>query len=263
MKFTPKEINEEISNGEPETLRSFLKAILILAVVIGILAVCLNEIVSLFLMRMTYQQEKKFLGETSKFYDRHTFQDDVLTRIKNDLIKNNEELKSFIEIKLLCSDDMNAYALPGGRILISSELIKLLDTENALATVIAHEIGHIYHRHHLKNISYQMSWRIILTVLSQTQSTGFVDSFVNLHSLSYSRDHESEADIFAKSKMLSEYGHLNGANQFFEELIKKDDFDLSFMSTHPGNEERLDFFTAEHDDETVSLDKESILQACL
>ena len=88
---------------------------------------------------------------------------------------------------------INAFTLPGGHILISSGLIKFCDTPEELASVMAHEMGHVEERHVISRLVKEYGMKIITSgdqyVLGEV--TGL------LASTSYDRKQEEEADLFA------------------------------------------------------------------
>lgn len=95
---------------------------------------------------------------------------------------------------ILIEGDPNAMALPGGRIMVTPKLMKLL-TDEEIAAVLGHEIGHIERRHALKGLGRSVLWSLF------TLATGNVD-VVNfsavLTELAYSRAAERDADCFSR-----------------------------------------------------------------
>ena len=55
----------------------------------------------------------------------------------------------------------NAFAFPGGYIGVTTGLLDPVDSENELAFVLAHELGHFKHRHHIQGLSQNLSWVIV------------------------------------------------------------------------------------------------------
>ena len=262
MKYTPKQIDEEISNGESDTFSGFLKIVTTLVVIIIVSFFALNKLLSAFILNISVEDEQNIFGFVSySGKNEKTFNEDKINQIKNNLI-GDERFRSFIKIKLLCDEEKNAYSLPGGQILISSALIELVDSENALATIIAHEIGHIYHRHHLKNLSFQLTWKVLMSMLTIVDQSSVIDLFSYLHSLSYSREAERQADQYAKKAIVNYYGHLVGSNDFFQKIMNDDGDSISFLSTHPSHSERIDYFKNEEKGKPIELNKKQILSDC-
>lgn len=145
----------------------------------------------------------------------------------------------------------NAFALPGGQICVTDELIALLkDEPDAVLTILAHEAGHVQHRHGLRTL-------VRVSVLGAAVAVWLGDyaSFLNglpvlLAANGYRRDHEREADAFAREA--ARRGGVDPARiaVFFErvreQLGAQADSGLAIsFSAHPADRERIAFFKAE------------------
>ncbi len=95
----------------------------------------------------------------------------------------------------------NAFALPSGTILFTDEMIELAEHEEELMAVLAHEIGHVAHRHGLRMI-IQDSLLAFIVVFITGDASGVADIFMSLPIVlterAYSRGFEEEADLFAR-----------------------------------------------------------------
>jgi len=102
--------------------------------------------------------------------------------------------------QVLDSDIANAFALPGGRIFVTRRLLELLDTQQQVAAVLAHEIGHVNARHIVDQLERAIGMQIILRAVSRAAgteaSTALAVSKValKLTELRFSREQEYEAD---------------------------------------------------------------------
>jgi Zn-dependent protease with chaperone function len=94
----------------------------------------------------------------------------------------------------------NAFALPDGTMIFTDEIVKLAERNEELVAILAHEVGHIHHRHSLRAM-IQNSVIGIAYVMVVGDASAVGDLFVGLPvvaaTLAYSRDHELEADRFA------------------------------------------------------------------
>ncbi|MEP1215330.1 MAG: M48 family metallopeptidase [Marinobacter sp.] len=94
----------------------------------------------------------------------------------------------------------NAMALPDGTLIFTDDLVNLAGDDDELTAILAHEIGHVAHRHGMKGM-VQSSLTFWLIVMMTGDLSAFSDATVAvpavLMSLSYSRDMEREADTFA------------------------------------------------------------------
>ena len=160
------------------------------------------------------------------------------------------------EVTLVSSDQVNAWALPGGKLAINSELVKQCANPNELASVIAHEVGHADKGHSMQ----QMRNESLLTTLGGLGKeavsawlgggglTGQVMSALEapLYTMvlnGYSRKNEFEADQHILS-VFSRTGYdPTKADDFFRTLMRiypqSASDTTSLFSTHPGTQERI------------------------
>jgi Zn-dependent protease with chaperone function len=143
----------------------------------------------------------------------------------------------------------NAFALPGGTIVLTDDLVRLSDDRDLLVGVMAHEIGHVRHRHSLQQIYRALGVYALVGFLAG--ETGPVLDSVLLQGnllleLAYSREHEFEADAFAVELTRRAGFDPAGLSRFFETLIAQGMTDPlpSWGSTHPPHQERIDTMRA-------------------
>lgn len=148
-------------------------------------------------------------------------------------------------IQVIDSEELNAFAYPGGTIALTSGLIKNAPSENVLVFVIGHEMGHYARRDHLRGLGRGLA-AIIASGFLMGQDSGLanmVAGFVQLTDLSYSRQMEERADIWGVQTLMAHYGHAAGADDFFDLLEGHEGFlekhVPSILSTHPSSEERI------------------------
>lgn len=134
---------------------------------------------------------------------------------------------------------INAFATMGGFVYLNTGLIAAADNEAQLASVIAHEIGHIVARHSQKKLQQQAITQGLLTAAGLEQSK-LVQLGVTLAvSLPYSRKDEMEADSLGL-EMLQAAGYAPGAMvDFMNKLAQRSKNNFpSWLSTHPAAVER-------------------------
>ncbi len=144
------------------------------------------------------------------------------------------------------SDDstLNAMALPGGLIVVTSGLLNTVESENELAFVIAHELGHFRNRDHIRGLGRGVVLGILIAAISGADGSAELGSILgDLAMRSFSRSQESEADEFALDIVHKEYGHLDEAWRFFERIDHENEFVYlltAYISTHPAPDDRID-----------------------
>ncbi|WP_174873422.1 M48 family metallopeptidase [Vogesella oryzae] len=91
----------------------------------------------------------------------------------------------------------NAFALPGGTIVVTDQLLRIINRPDELAAILAHEAGHVEGRHSLRSAVENLGVLAALTLITGDASSLTLALPVALANASYSREHEREADSFA------------------------------------------------------------------
>jgi predicted Zn-dependent protease len=146
---------------------------------------------------------------------------------------------------VLDDDDLNAFAAPGGPIVILRGLLRRSDSPEELAGVLAHEAQHIINRHSTRALLEHASAGLLIAALTGDVSGAAafgLNAAGNLGMLRYSRTHETQADEEGLRMILDAGLDPAGMVAFFERLQREGPAvpgALSFLSTHPATEERL------------------------
>lgn len=142
----------------------------------------------------------------------------------------------------------NASATLGGHVTIHRGLLEAIDSENALAMVLAHEIAHVRHRDPVASLGRGLALAVVLSAVSAGAGSRAADWLLgnagSLTALTFSRAQESRADADALAAVARHYGHVAGADEFF---VRMQDRAASrgrngvpaFMRTHPVTGDRL------------------------
>ena len=161
------------------------------------------------------------------------------------------ELKNFAwEINLVKDKQVNAFCMPGGKIVVYEGLLTVAQTEAELAVVIGHEIAHAVAKHSNERMSQQIMAQYGAAILSQalsqksaaiqqTASTVFgLGAQVGLM-LPYSRKHEYEADYMGIVFMeLAGYDSTSSID-FWTKMSAGSSGGSDFLSTHPSDTKRI------------------------
>lgn len=140
----------------------------------------------------------------------------------------------------------NAFALPGGDIVVYSGLLDKMRSENGLAFVLAHELAHFKNRDHLRSMGRSVVLVALsaLIVGSDSEFLKFVSPVSELDSAQFSQDRERIADATALQILNCHYGHIGGATEFFETVENSGEtFDIGlnhYFSSHPEIQQRID-----------------------
>jgi predicted Zn-dependent protease len=157
---------------------------------------------------------------------------------------------------VLDSPEINAFAAPGGLILITRGMIRVCKTEDALAAVLAHEISHVVEKHGLKSIKSSRltsAFKIManetarsygpaqLSQLTEAFGESITDITATLMKSGYSRELERDADKGAVT-ILKRVGYDPGALIVMLTEMKKQlkPGGLDFAKTHPDPKDRIE-----------------------
>lgn len=144
---------------------------------------------------------------------------------------------------------MNAFAMPGGRIVLTRELIARADAAEELAGVIAHEIGHVKHRHSEADMIRAAGIQILIGIATGGGESDSIGSLAGLAAIMrYSREAEAEADAYGLALLTAAKVDPMGFKRMFERLLRNEGERpggaigkiQSVFATHPGTKERIE-----------------------
>lgn len=136
----------------------------------------------------------------------------------------------------------NALAIPNNTIIITDELIKLSDNNNEILAVLAHEQGHLVHRHSLEQAISGLGIGVLIVVITGDASDILLSLPTLLASAHYSQKAEMEADLFAIHELKRLGISPNYLASFFEKMTKEygeGQGHWTMLSTHPDTSERI------------------------
>ena len=165
--------------------------------------------------------------------------DSFRSKLANDFYKGLHFNISYpVTVTVVESKEVNAFAIPGGNIVIHSSLLNRLREPEELAALLSHEASHIELRHSLRNIFRSMARKMFLMLIIGNESglaSFMVDNADNLKGLEYSRTLETEADSYGinllRSSEISPTGMLNLMEILKTETKEKEP--AEFLNTHP------------------------------
>ena len=140
------------------------------------------------------------------------------------------------------ANTLNAFATPGGYIYVYTGLIKYLDSEDALAGVMGHEIAHADKRHSTKAMTKQYGLATLLAIATGNQGAGAQLGQVaaSLANLKFGRAAETEADTYSVIYLCPTAYEADGAAEFFRKLEQGGgQRPPEFLSTHPNPGNRV------------------------
>jgi len=147
----------------------------------------------------------------------------------------------------------NAFALPGNIVVLSDELVTLVDHDlDAVSGVLAHEVGHLHHRHGMRSVVQAGALAMLSSTLIGDYSSALAAIPAGLGHLHYSRRFEAEADVYARMLMCARKVDPAKTALFFEKAKQiKGSLEgvlPSYLSSHPASGDRAAYFSRPCDD---------------
>lgn len=148
------------------------------------------------------------------------------------------------EVTIIDADVQNAFATAGGYLYVYTGLVKFIDSEDALAGIMAHEIAHAAERHVTEQATKRYGLSTLLTIVTKGDDPGALEQIAaGLATLRFSRGAESEADARSVDYLCNSQYAANGAAQFFEKS-GNGGAPPEFLSTHPSPAGRVESINA-------------------
>lgn len=175
----------------------------------------------------------------------------------------NADTRYNIRVTVVNSPIENAFALPGGRIVVYTGLLSKLQSYPEFAALLAHEFSHVQLKHSTRSVFRALGSKVFLSLLAGNSGAAgsvLADQAEQLKSLGYSRTLEKEADLYGLDLLKQRKIDPAGFTGLFNQL-KKDDGDgemPEMMASHPNLDERIRYVNAAAGNNPVVTD--SILQ---
>jgi len=155
------------------------------------------------------------------------------------------------EVVVFDSEQVNAFALPGGKIGVYTGILNVTENQDQLAAIMGHEVGHVLEHHSNERLSANKLSNVGLAVAaiaigaSEVDNKGLWVAGLGIGVqygviMPYSRSHESEADIVGQDLMARSGFSPEASVQLWKNMSKlSKEAPPEFMSTHPSNETRI------------------------
>jgi Zn-dependent protease with chaperone function len=153
-----------------------------------------------------------------------------------------------IRITVAKGDVVNAFALPGGRIVVYDELIRRMESYTELAALLSHEFTHVNNKHSTKSIFRRLGSKIFIGLLFGkfgTVTSVLIDHADNLKSLKYSRRLEKEADAEGLEILKARKIDPKGFTDLFRHLKESAPVSATpeFLASHPDIDKRIEYIS--------------------
>lgn len=167
---------------------------------------------------------------------------DALNRLVTRLTEG-QEMAYDLKVSVLDHPMVNAFAAPGGRVVILRGLLDKSDTPEEVAAVLAHEIGHVEARDPTRLMLRAAGSAGIVSIVLGDVSGGTVIGILGdqLLQTSYTRAAEAQADAFAMAMLNRAAISSEGFGAFFDKLAEMDQIEIpEYFSSHPSSADRAE-----------------------
>ncbi|MEM9215698.1 MAG: M48 family metallopeptidase [Cyanobacteria bacterium P01_F01_bin.150] len=252
MKYTPKEITEEVNVTPTHPLVNFGYLVGTVIVSLILLYALMGLAVDLVVPRLSRETEIK-IGNALLPIALAQFGDDELsddTRV--DYIESviqplvGDDLQDLpLTIHLMDTDIANAAIIAGGHVFVTTGLLEESESENELGFILGHELGHLASRDALRGLGRSLFILLGSLALGGASSGGqtspLLSTTLDLQSLHYSRSQENAADRYGLTTTVQQYGHAGYALDFFQRNSEiEPDFLPEYVLTHPLSKNRIE-----------------------
>jgi len=243
VKFVPKRLEKtaDISRGDT-SWQSFVKNSLSAVIILALVYLALGLVADLLAHSIPDRWEVQLFDWT----DFDLVESSEMERAKeifSHLLERAELRDLPYRLYVIPGDDPNAFAFPGGAVGVTSGLLKRIESETGLATVLGHELGHHQARHPLKAIGRALIFRLAMSLAFGGSQDSLVKASLELAESRHSRRQETAADAFGLRLVHRVYGHTESSLEFFEQMRDEHGSDehrwASFLRTHPLTEDRI------------------------
>jgi len=227
-------------------LREFIVLIFGIAGIMVGLYILLGLSLNLVIPRISTTMEDRLAVFSSSYYADEEQSSPVTRRVQrllDRLVAAGDIHDREYHVHLLPQEAVNALALPGGHIIIFRGLLKQVASENELAMILGHELGHFQNRDHLRGLGRGL----VIIFLSSTilgadsNATRLLQNLLFDTEMRFSQRQEMKADVRGLNLLMKLYGHAGGATEFFRRIsAKKKTGPIAYLfATHPYPEKRI------------------------
>ncbi|MCU0470540.1 MAG: M48 family metallopeptidase [Arcicella sp.] len=171
---------------------------------------------------------------------------DTLSKLANQFAKEMD-FKTTYPIKITVVDEkvVNAFALPGGNIVVFNGLLQKMKNKEEFAALLGHEVAHVTHKHSLKNIFRSLSGYLFISLITNDLNgvtAVILENANQLQNLGYSRELEAEADASSMKTLKTNQIATKGLYNLFKILEDGNHGEIpEILSSHPLTDERKKF----------------------
>jgi len=249
MKLTPREPVDGINTPPDPTFRNIVALVVGAVLVVGVFFLFVSAVVDAVVDHLDPETEREvFEGLVPTMLE--SFGDlgwdegaeEALAPLFERVRGAAPELSYAFTVRVSCHEEPNALALPGGAIVVTAGLLRVLETEEELAFVLGHELGHFVGRDHLRGIGRAAALQLAFGMMFLTTGidpTVAIQIALEAFSSAHSREQEVAADELGAQVLATlADGDVSGAQRALNALDAAQDQgaleQIEFLRSHPG-----------------------------
>jgi len=236
MKYTSKLPDDSVNIDDKHPLAIALKLTLSLALLAAVVYIFMGSIINIAVSYISPEQEKelsKFLSIDINVSNSNNSYLEKITKKLSRCAKLPYDINSYI----MDDEQPNAFAVPGGSIYITKGMIKKVQSENELAFIIGHELGHFKNKDHLRILGHKLIFGTVAMLIGNDYGMA-ASTTMSIGNAKYSQSAELQADLYGLEVMHCAYGNVTDATKIFEKMSDGEEWKY-FTATHPNFEKRI------------------------
>lgn len=249
---TARAVANAVHRFESRWAYAMVALILVVAGIAGFFRYALPPIAAQIVLLVPIEVEETIGTEVMEQLDVDYFEDTRLSRSRQTEIREifeqlvgNIETDYEYQLNFRRGVGPNAFALPGGQVVVTDEFVELTQNDEEILAVLAHEVGHVEKQHVLRSlIKDAASVVVLVTVLGDVAAVSALATSapVFLMGMQFSRSHETDADRFAVNYLNTHDGDPMALASILTRLTGEDSDDSlsNYFLTHPGLERRVE-----------------------
>ena len=240
MKYSGKLPDERVNHPGENLFLLGIKMLVGLLVVVVLFYVAATLSVNLIVEHISPQTEQKIMKYIRTDINTTEAKRNVKLQKIVDKLSRCAKLPYHVDAYVLHDFHVNAVALPGYKMMVTKGLLHKVKSENELAMVLGHELGHFKHRDNLKALGKGVIFALVGTLLSSDNYGSLFQTTLTLTDSRYSQTQEMDADLFGVDVMQCAYGTTNGATALFEKMKKEGEGWKYLLADHPDFVDRIE-----------------------
>lgn len=227
---------------------------LILSLCVGFLAVCVFAYFWLLpwvgersAILVPIEVEIRMGDELNNIYVDESGANDSASYFANEFVKGMQVTTDYpLQVQVVRSNEINAFALPGGHIVVYTGILEKMDSYEEFAALLGHEITHVTNRHSLRSILRTAASSVLIATLFgdiSGVSSAVLQQADEFKQLDYSRELETEADNNGLDLMVRNKVNPEGMVKLLE-ILKVEAMEMpammKYLSSHPETQARID-----------------------